>query len=99
MLATTNIAYSYRWQTESGQFPSLKRAPGLVEKIDASLSTLSPDEKKMQEMTRVMADDAMFIPLYDVYEMYVIQQNVHDTGYCQWSSTTINTPESTWLSK
>jgi peptide/nickel transport system substrate-binding protein len=99
MLATTNIAYSYWWQTESGQFPSLKRAPHLLEKLDASLTTLNPDDKKMQEMTRIIADDAMFIPLYDVYEMYVVQPNVHDTGYCQWSSSTINTPETIWLSK
>ena len=99
MLATTNIAYTYWWQTASGQFPSLKRPANLVDKIDASLATLNPEEKKMQEMTKMLADDATFIPLYYVYEMYVVQPNVHDTGYCQWSSATINTPEATWLSK
>ena len=50
-------------------------------------------------MTKMMADDVMFIPLYYVYEMYAIQPNVHDTGYCEWSSTSVSTPEAIWLSK
>ncbi len=99
MLATTNLTYTFYWQTVTGQFPSLKRPEGFIDKIDASLRTPVPDEGKMQELTRIMADDAMIIPIYYVYEMYVVQPNVHDTGYCQWSSSTINTPEVTWLGK
>jgi hypothetical protein len=41
----------------------------------------------------------MIIPIYYIYEMYVVQPNVRDTGYCEWSATTVNTPEKTWLSK
>ena len=41
----------------------------------------------------------MIVPIYYVHEMYVVQPNVHDTGYTEWSSTTINTPEVTWLGK
>jgi hypothetical protein len=70
-----------------------------VDKIDASLRTVELDDAKMQEMTRIKAEDAMFIPLYYVSEMYVVQPNVRDTGYCEWSAATINTPETTWLSK
>jgi peptide/nickel transport system substrate-binding protein len=99
MLATTNIAYNYWWQAASGQFPPLKRPANLVEKIDLSLATLNPDDKKMQELTKMLADDVTFIPLFYTFEMYVIQPNVHDTGYCEWSSATVNTPESTWLGK
>jgi peptide/nickel transport system substrate-binding protein len=99
MLATTNITYNFYWQTVTGQWPSLKRTEGLVNKIDASLRTLAPDDAKMQELTRMQAEDAMIIPIYYIYEMYVVQPNVRDTGYCEWSATTVNTPEKTWLSK
>ncbi len=99
MLATFNITYNYYWQTVTGQFISLKRTDGLIEKLDASLRTLNAEDALGQEMTRMTAEDAMFIPIYYQYEMYVIQPNVHDTGYCEWSSSTINTPETTWLSK
>ncbi len=99
MLATFNITYNYYWQTVTGQFISMKRPDGLVSKLDASLRTLTAEDAKGQEMTRMTADDVMFIPIYYQYEMYVVQPNVHDTGYCEWSSSTINTPETTWLSK
>jgi peptide/nickel transport system substrate-binding protein len=99
MLATCNITYNFYWQTVTGQFPSLKRAAGLLEKLDASLRTVAPEDVKMQELTRIQADDVMIVPIYYVHEMYVLQPNVHDTGYTEWSSTTINTPEVTWLGK
>jgi peptide/nickel transport system substrate-binding protein len=99
MLATTNITYNFYWQTVTGQWPSLKRTEGLVDKIDASLRTLAPEDAKMQELTRMQTEDAMIIPIYYIYEMYVVQPNVRDTGYCEWSATTVNTPEKTWLSK
>jgi peptide/nickel transport system substrate-binding protein len=99
MLATANISYSFFWQTVSGQWPSLKRPEGLVEKIDTSLRTLAPEDTKMQELTRMLAEDAMIIPVYYISEMYVLQPNVRDTGYCEWSAVTVCTPEKTWLSK
>jgi peptide/nickel transport system substrate-binding protein len=98
-LATTNITYNFYWQTITGQFPSLKRTEGFLDKLDASLRTLAPEASRCQELTGMMAEDAMFIPIYYVYEMYVLQPNVHDTGYCEWSATTVNTAEKTWLSK
>ena len=99
MLATTNLSYTFYWQTITGQFPSLKRTDNLVDKLYASLATPTPEEAKERELTKMMGDDFMIIPLYNVYEMYVIQPNVNDTGYCQWSAGTIYTPEATWLGK
>ena len=99
MLATANISYNFYWQTATGQFPSLKRTDGLIGKLNVSLKTVNPDDGKMQELTKMMADDTMFIPIYYVYEMYVVQPNVHDTGYTEWSSSTIFTPHNAWLSK
>src|SRR5208283_5343379 len=48
MLATANISYNFYWQTDTGQFPSVKRTEGLLEKLDASLKTINPDDAKMQ---------------------------------------------------
>ena len=99
MLATTNITYNFYWQTITGQWPSLKRTEGLLEKLDASLKTINPEDAKGQELTKMMAEDVMIVPIYYIYEMYVVQPNVHDTGYCEWSATTVFTPERAWLSK
>ncbi len=99
MLATANITYNFYWHTSAGHWPSLKRPDGLMDKLDASLGTATPEDPKMRELTKMLADDAMFIPLYYVSEMYIVQPNVHDTGYCEWSASTVNTPETTWLSK
>ena len=99
MLATTNITNNFYWLEITGQWPSLKRPEGLLDKLDASLKTLAPEDAKMQELTRIAAEDVMIIPIYYIYEMYVVQPNVRDTGYCEWSASTVNTPETTWLSK
>jgi hypothetical protein len=99
MLATFNITYNFYWQTITGQWPSLKRTEGLLDKLDASLRTVNPEDAKGQELTKMMAEDLMIVPIYYIYEMYVVQPNVHDTGYCEWSASTVFTPETAWLSK
>ena len=53
----------------------------------------------MQELTRIRAEDAMFIPIYHVAEMDVVQPNVHDTGYTEWSATTVFAPENAWIGR
>jgi peptide/nickel transport system substrate-binding protein len=99
MLATTNISYNFYWQTASGQFPSLKRTEGLLDKLNASLVTVNPEDARMQELTRMQTDDMLIIPIYYVSEMYVVQPNVHDTGYTDYSSSTVVLPQNAWLSK
>ena len=99
MLPTTNIFCSFQWHTVTGQWPSLKRPEGFVDKIDKSLKTLNPDRSKMEELTKIQADDVMTIPLYHVSEIYILQPNVHDTGFLEWSPSTVCTPEAMWLGK
>ena len=79
MLATTNMFYSFQWATP-GMFPSLKRPEGFLDKIDQSLKTLKPEKSKMEELTRIQAEDTMTIPLYNQSEIYILQPEVHDTG-------------------
>jgi peptide/nickel transport system substrate-binding protein len=98
MLATTNMFNSFQWATP-GMFPSLKRPEGFLDKIDQSLKTLTPEKSKMEELTRIQAEDTMTIPLYNVSEIYILQADVHDTGYLEWSPATVCTPEAMWLGK
>jgi peptide/nickel transport system substrate-binding protein len=98
MLATTNMFVSFQWNTP-GMFPSLKRPDGFLDKIDQSLKTLTPDKGKMEELTRIQAEDTMTIPLYRQSEIYILQPEVHDTGYLEWSPATVCTPETMWLGK
>ena len=37
MLANYDLTYNYYWQTQTGQFISLRRTDGLIQKLDASL--------------------------------------------------------------
>jgi peptide/nickel transport system substrate-binding protein len=98
MLATTNMFCSFQWATP-GMFPSLKRPEGFLDKIDQSLKTLTPEKSKMEELTRIQAEDTMTIPLYNQSEIYILQPEVHDTGYLEWSPATVCTPETMWLGK
>ena len=99
MLATSNLSYNFYCHNVPGQFPVLKRPDGLVEKLDESLKTLTAEKGKMEEMTRMIIDDAMIVPLYYISEVRMLQPNVHDTGYFEVEAGTVYKPEQIWLSK
>jgi len=98
-LANFNSTFSIYFLPAFKQFPSLKRAPGLIEAIEASMKTPAPAAKEGQALTKLIAQDTMVIPVYYVYEMYITRTTVHDTGYADWSGSTIFRPENAWLSK
>jgi len=99
MLSTFNLTYNFYFPELTQQFPSLKRPDGLLEKLDVSLKTPAPDPKLGLEMSKLLLDDLTVIPIYYVNEMYILQQNVKDSGYNEWSAATISTPEKAWLAK
>ena len=99
MLATTNLTYNFYCHTAAGQFPSLKRPDGLVQKLDASLQTLKPEKAKMEELTQIMIQNATVVPMFYISESRILQPNVHDTGYFEWEAGTVYTPENIWLGK
>jgi hypothetical protein len=47
----------------------------------------------------MLTDDLTVTPIYYVNEMYILQPNVRDSGYNEWSAGTIWTPEKAWLAK
>jgi peptide/nickel transport system substrate-binding protein len=98
-LATFNITYNFYFPELTQQFPSLLRPPGFLDKLDASIRTAAPEQKFGQELSKMLVDDLTIIPIYYVSEMYILQPNVKDSGYNEWSAGTISTPEKAWLSK
>jgi peptide/nickel transport system substrate-binding protein len=98
-LANFNQTFSIYFLPGFKQFPSLKRTPGLIDLIEASVRADAPSAEKGQPMERLMFQDTMVIPVYYVYEMYIARPNVHDTGYAEWSGSTVFLPENCWLSK
>ena len=98
-LATFNITYNTYLNISPNQFPKLQRPKGFLDKLSESLKTPNPEPTRGQELTKMLIDDQSVIPLYYSEDMYVMQKNVHDTGYLQWSSSTVSSPEKTWLSK
>jgi len=97
LLATTNITYSFYFHTYGGAFPSLKRPEGFIEKLEASLSTVVPERERMEELTRMLIEDVTVIPIDHSSEFRIMQPNVYDTGYFEWSGATVFTPERIWL--
>jgi peptide/nickel transport system substrate-binding protein len=98
-LATFNITYNFYFPEQTQQFPPLQRPAGFLDKLAVSLKTPAPDPKLGLELTRMLTDDLTVIPIYYVNEMYILQPNVHESGYNEWSAGTISTPEKAWLSK
>jgi peptide/nickel transport system substrate-binding protein len=98
-LATFNLTYNFYFPETTGQFPSLMRPSGFLDKVAVSLKTPAPDAKLGQELTRMLTDDLTVIPIYYVNEMYILQPNVKDSGYNEYSAGTISTLEKAWLSK
>jgi len=89
----------FRTDIEKPQFPTLARPEGYQELIAASLVTPEPDPKLGQELVKLFNEEVTVIPLYDLYEMYVLQNYVNDTGYTEWSESSVFTPAEIWLDK
>ncbi len=98
-LANFNSTFSIYFLPNYKQFPSLKRTEGLIPAIDASNNTPEPSAEKGQPLSRMIAQDTMVIPLYYVYELYIMRPNVHNTGFTEYSGGTVFKPENTWMSK
>jgi peptide/nickel transport system substrate-binding protein len=99
--ALPNFNSSFQMYFHPGwkQFPSLKRPDGLVEAIEASTKTPEMGAEKGQPISRSIAKETAVIPVYYVYELYVLRPTVHDTGYGDWGGSTVYMPHNAWLSK
>lgn len=94
-----NQTFQMYFHPDWKQFPSLRRTPGLVEAIDASMKSPEISKEKGQTLTTLIFQDTMVIPVYYVYELYAVTPDVRDTGYGEWGASTVFIPENAWLSK
>jgi peptide/nickel transport system substrate-binding protein len=58
----------------------------------------APDDKLLQECHKIILENQVCIPLYNIYDAYVIKNNVHDTGFTKWGASTIFLPADAWKS-
>ncbi len=78
------------------QFPSLQRAPGFLEALDASITAPDIDPAYIQAVIKIVHDNVMVIPYLEEVPTSFTQQGVHDTGFLNWELSTW-TPELCWL--
>lgn len=64
----------------------------------ASAATSSVEPALVQEVHKIMLENLICVPLYNVYDIYLIKNNVHDTGFTQWSASTVYLPADAWKS-
>ena len=55
------------------------------------------DPELLQVMHRIIMDNMMCIPLWNIFEFYIMNENIRDTGYAEWSSNTIFMPQDAWI--
>jgi peptide/nickel transport system substrate-binding protein len=84
---------------EAVSFVSLKRSDGVIDAIVESSKTPEVDPVAVQKVYKLMQDDAMMIPIYNVQDMYVTKDTVRDGGFAQWGGSTVWQAHSLWLAK
>ena len=77
--AFLNRSYS----SESIRYPSLAHPPGLDELVNRALRATDYKSQKSlsQEAVKVLVDNATVVPLWVGSAVYLLQKNVHDTGF------------------
>jgi ABC-type transport system substrate-binding protein len=80
---------------------SMARPPGCEDLLQKILATQNFEEQKvlMQQMSKLLYDNCMYVPLYFPATMVVTQKNVHDTGIYAHSQLVQWAPEKAWISK
>lgn len=97
-LANINQGFTIYWLSTGGQFPELQRPEGMDELILASTTTVNIDAAATQAINKALMDETAIIPVYNVYDCYIMKPNVKDTGFSEYSSSTIFLPTEAWIS-
>ncbi len=65
---------------------------------DASRQEAVNDEK-IQVAHKLLLENMCCVPVYNISDYYIIRNNVHDTGFTEWSANTVWLPAEAWMSK
>jgi peptide/nickel transport system substrate-binding protein len=64
----------------------------------ASRESLLLEHERVQAVHKLLLDGMVVIPVYDSYENSIIKNNVHDSGFSEYSQSTIWLPWAAWKS-
>lgn len=64
----------------------------------AAGESLEPNDALLQECHKIIMDNQICIPLYNIYDAFIIRNNVHDTGYAEWGAGTMFVASEAWKS-
>jgi peptide/nickel transport system substrate-binding protein len=64
----------------------------------ASRESLMLEHELVQKVHKLFMDHMVVIPIYDSYENSIIKNNVHDSGFSEYSQSTIWLPWNAWKS-
>lgn len=88
---TNELYYLYMascWRPKQEMYDALQAAGRAPE----------PDDALLQECHRIIMENMVCIPLYNIQDGFIIKNNVHDTGFSQWGSGTMFLPSEAWKS-
>lgn len=81
------------------QFPPCKRPDGFQELLEKSIATTYPEKELMQQLGKMIYDDAMVIPIHTTGRAYALQKNMHNTQHMKWGMWTEWRLDEAWKSK
>jgi peptide/nickel transport system substrate-binding protein len=96
-----NITSTFRlyFDPEYVFYPKVQRPPGsYAEDFLQSRTTVEIDNALVQKIHKMFMDDMTVIPVYDVYNFFVLRDTVHDTGHGTYSPGTQWLPADAWKS-
>jgi ABC-type transport system substrate-binding protein len=72
----------------------------MTEPFYNSRTAMDVEEEReyLREVHQLFLDEMMCIPVYNLYETYIIRKNVHGVDYTQWSPGTVWIPSEAWKS-
>jgi len=78
-------------------FPKIARPEGYEALYDAQRVTEQQDPEISAELFKLLYDNMTIIPVYNMYNNYLIRKNVHNTGWGIYTTQTMWTPAEAWM--
>ncbi len=100
MRTLSNINTTYRIYIDPtiGDLPAMYRSQELIDLVRESVFTAELDDELTRQINQMMFDEMTVIPLYNIFDAFVMKANVNDTGFADFGSSTIWIPEDAWIS-
>ena len=71
----------------------------LYEAEQAASLAAEADDGLLREVHRIIMENLLVIPLYNIPDCFIMKNYVHDTGFADWGAGTIWLPSEAWISQ